>query len=123
MRIDGAYVSRASFVFPGLLQEPTRARSRLEVKGTVVSMANVTYYVVLPFVREPDSGELVAEEGREAPNAQCAMTRARATTGRKAGAVAFSRTGDPALGEFEDAIILGRYGQTPTDLTSFTSIA
>lgn len=42
--------------------------------------------------------------------------------GRKAGAVAFSRTGDPKLGDFEDAVILGRYGETPSDLTSFTSI-
>lgn len=36
---------------------------------------------------------------------------------------AFSRTGDPSIGEFEDAVILGRYGETPDDLVSFTSMA
>ena len=35
---------------------------------------------------------------------------------KKAGAIAFSRTGDPAIGEFADAIILGRYGDVPGDL-------
>ena len=41
----------------------------------------------------------------------------------KAGAIAFRRTGDPALGDFEDAVILGRYGETPDDLAGFTSLA
>ena len=50
------------------------------------------------------------------------MSRARAMIGRKAGAIAFRRTGDPALGDFEDAVILGRYGETPEDLASFTSV-
>lgn len=82
-------------------------------------MANVTYYVVLPFVRDED-GELVAEEGVEAQSAFSAQRRAQAMVGKKAGAVAFSRTGDPAVGEFEDAVILGRYGDTPVDLLAFT---
>ena len=86
-------------------------------------MANVTYHVVLPFVRDDDTGELVAEEGQEAPSEHSAMSRARAMIGRKAGAVAFSRMGDPAIGDFEDAMILGRYGETPDDLVSFTSVA
>lgn len=29
------------------------------------------------------------------------------------GAVAFSRTGDPGIGRFEDALILARYGDAP----------
>ncbi len=82
-------------------------------------MTNVTYYVVLPFVRD-DDGELVAEEAIEAQSAFSAQRRAQALIGKKAGAIAFSRAGDPALGEFEDAIILGRYGETPTDLLAFT---
>jgi hypothetical protein len=32
-----------------------------------------------------------------------------------AGAVAFSRTGDPTLGEFEDAVILKTFGDVPVD--------
>lgn len=85
-------------------------------------MSNMTYYVVLPFIRESDSGELIAEQGQEAPSEHAAMTRARAMIGRKAGVIAFRRTGDPALGDFEDAVILGRYGETPDDLASFTGV-
>lgn len=81
-------------------------------------MANVTYYVVLPFVRDED-GELVAEEGQEAPTAFAAQRRAQAMLTRSVGAVAFSRSGDPAIGEFEDAVILGRYGETPRDLAAW----
>jgi len=32
-----------------------------------------------------------------------------------AGAVAFSRSGDPNLGEFDDAVILKTFGQVPGD--------
>lgn len=35
-----------------------------------------------------------------------------------AGAVAFSRTGDPAMGDFEDAVILAQYGEV--DLTALS---
>jgi hypothetical protein len=80
-------------------------------------MANVTYFVVLPIVRN-DDGDLIAEEGQEAPSAFAAQRRAQALVGSKAGAIAFSRTGDPALGEFEDAVVLGRYGDAPEDLTA-----
>jgi hypothetical protein len=37
------------------------------------------------------------------------------------GAVAFSKTGDPQLGEWADAIILGRYGDVPDDLAPYGS--
>jgi hypothetical protein len=78
-------------------------------------MGNVTYFVVLPIVRN-EEGEFVAEDGQEAPNAFAAQRRAQAMVGRKVGAIAFSRTGDPALGEFDEAVILGRYGDAPEDL-------
>lgn len=80
-------------------------------------MGNVTYFVVLPIVRN-EEGELVAEDGQEAPNAFAAQRRAQAMVGRKVGAIAFSRTGDPAIGEFDEAVILGRYGDAPEDLMS-----
>lgn len=79
-------------------------------------MASVTYYVVLPFAWDGETGELVAEEGQEAPSEHAAMSRARAMVGRKAGAVAFRRTGDPSLGDFEDAVILGRFGDAPLNI-------
>ena len=49
-------------------------------------MSNMTYYVVLPFIRDDETGELVAETGQEAPSEHSAMSRARAMIGRKAGA-------------------------------------
>ncbi len=80
-------------------------------------MGTLTYFVVLPLVRDQE-GDLVAEAGLEAPSAPAALRRAQSLADRKAGALAFSRTGDPDLGEFEDAIILGRFGDTPADLAS-----
>jgi len=33
------------------------------------------------------------------------------------GAVAFSRTGDPAIGEFGDAKVIRKFGEVPEDLS------
>ena len=41
--------------------------------------------------------------------------KAMALDEANAGAVAFSRSGDPNLGEFEDAVILKTFGQVPDD--------
>ena len=38
--------------------------------------------------------------------------------GQGKGAIAFARTGDPQLGEWDDAAILGRYGDVPDDLAA-----
>jgi len=34
------------------------------------------------------------------------------------GAVAFSRTGDPATGDFGDAIVIKKFGDVPEDLST-----
>ncbi|SEF09689.1 hypothetical protein SAMN05444161_8306 [Rhizobiales bacterium GAS191] len=51
--------------------------------------------------------------------------RGLAAASRKFGegrcAVAFSKTGDPQLGDWGDAVILGRYGHVPDDLAPYTS--
>jgi hypothetical protein len=75
----------------------------------------ITYFVALPFDRN-EEGELVAGEAREAQSEMAARRIASALAGGKAGAVAFSRTGDPSTGEFDDAVILARYGETPDDV-------
>jgi hypothetical protein len=41
-----------------------------------------------------------------------------AAEGGHCGAIAFSRTGDPALGEFEDAVILKTTGEVDVGLLS-----
>ncbi len=83
-------------------------------------MGTLTYFVVLPLVRS-EGGGLVAEAGSTAPSAPAALWRAQMIARQKAGVLAFSRTGNPDLGEFEDAVILGRFGDTPVDLASLMS--
>jgi hypothetical protein len=82
-----------------------------------IQMAAVTYYVVLAFIRSED-GDVVATEPREAPNADRAvrMARSLAATEPHCGAIAFSRTGDPAVGDFEDAVILQAIGDVDEGL-------
>jgi len=77
----------------------------------------VTYYVVVPFDRD-ESGSLVAGEGQEAPSAFAAERKARAFALQHAGAVAFSRTGDPATGEFQDAVVLAQFGEVDLNALS-----
>jgi hypothetical protein len=77
----------------------------------------VTYYVVVPFDRD-ESGSLVAGEGQEAPSAFAAERKARALALQHAGAVAFSRTGDPAIGEFQDAVFLAQFGEVDLNALS-----
>ena len=76
-------------------------------------MAAVTYYVALPFVRNED-GDLIAGEAQERQTASAALREARRMVETSAGAVAFSRTGDPSVGEFEDAVVIERFGDTPS---------
>ena len=49
------------------------------------------------------------------------MVRARSLAATKAGAVAFSRTGDLELGDFADAVILFAQGEVPDDVVSFAA--
>jgi hypothetical protein len=81
-------------------------------------MADVTYYVALPFTVD-DDGEPVAGTGEELQSPTAAMRRAETLSRQPGniGAVAFSRTGDPAIGEFSDAIVLGQFGDVPSDLS------
>ena len=80
-------------------------------------MASVTYYVALPFMRD-ESGEMVAGNAEECQSATTALRRAE-TMSRlpgSSGAIAFSRTGDPMIGEFGDAHLLRKFGNVPDDL-------
>jgi hypothetical protein len=53
----------------------------------------------------------------ECPNAVAAVRRAEAMARheRYAGAIAFSRQGDPDVGEYDDAEILKTFGEVPED--------
>ena len=76
-------------------------------------MADVTYYVALPFVMS-DRGP-APHESVECTSADAAIMRASALSRKDGniGAVAFSRTGDPSLGEFADAVLLRTFGDDP----------
>ena len=50
------------------------------------------------------------------PNAAM-MKRRRCSETGCVGAVAFSRTGDPATGDFGDAKMIGKLGEVPDDLS------
>lgn len=79
---------------------------------------DVTYYVALPFVMADDG--LALGEAVECLSANAAVMRAEALSRKPgcAGAVAFSRTGDPSSGDFGDANIIRKFGEVPDDLST-----
>jgi hypothetical protein len=68
-------------------------------------MGTMTYYVSLAFKKAEDDGGIVACDPKEVRSADQAigMASSLANTAGYSGAIAFSRTGDLALGGFEDA--------------------
>ena len=80
-------------------------------------MADVTYYVAIPFVRGDDGP--APGEATECTSANAAMVRAESLARKPehVGALAFSRTGDPMMGEFNDAVLIRKFGDVPTDLS------
>jgi hypothetical protein len=80
-----------------------------------LSEAVMIYYVALPFTNI--EGGLAPGQAIECPNGVAAIRRAQAMSIHEsnAGAVAFSRTGDPNIGEFDDAVILKTFGEVPDD--------
>jgi hypothetical protein len=78
---------------------------------------SVTYYVVVPFDRNAE-GDLTAGEAKESPSAASAERQARLAAQSHAGAVAFSRAGDPAIGDFQDAAVLAQFGDVDLNALS-----
>jgi len=68
--------------------------------------------------RVPD---YAAMDPLEVRTSSAAVVRARSLAATKAGAVAFSRTGDLELGDFADAVILFAQGEVPDDVVSFAA--
>jgi hypothetical protein len=83
-------------------------------------MAAMTYYVVLAFMRSEEGGDIVACDPKEARSTDQAIRMAASLARMEGhcGAIAFSRTGDPALGDFEDAVILKTIGEVDIGLLS-----
>jgi len=79
---------------------------------------DVTYYVALPFV--PSDDGIAPGEAVECLSANAAVMRAEALSRKPGhvGALAFSRSGDPATGEFGDAKLIRKFGDVPDDLST-----
>jgi hypothetical protein len=80
-------------------------------------MAEATYYVALPF-QQDEAGSPVAGSAEECQSSSSALRRAEilSKAAGSVGAIAFSRTGDPLIGEFGDARLLKIFGNVPDDL-------
>jgi len=81
-------------------------------------MAGITYFVALPF--DVADGNVVVGEPVECLSPAAAIERAQGLwkVFGHTSAVAFSRTGDPATGDFSDATVLRKFGDVPDDLSA-----
>jgi hypothetical protein len=97
----------------------TRLRRLWELKGAQgdQAMADITYYVAMPFLHD-ESGMLIAGNAEECQSPTAALLRAEmmSRSAGNIGAIAFSRSGDPMMGEFSDARLLRKFGHVPDDL-------
>jgi hypothetical protein len=82
-------------------------------------MTDVTYFVALPFIAADDG--VAPDEAVECFNPNAAVMRAESLSRKPGhvGAVAFSRTGVPATGDFDDAKVIRKFGEVPEDLSAF----
>jgi hypothetical protein len=81
-------------------------------------LAGITYFVALPF--DVADGGVVVGEPIECLSPAAAIERAQGLWKilGHTGAVAFSRTGDLATGDFSDATVLRKFGDVPDDLST-----
>lgn len=70
------------------------------------------YYVVMSY-EWSRKGILFARDPVEVPDELQAIRLADKLAATSAGAVAFSRNGNPMTGEYEDAVVLARFGIVP----------
>lgn len=83
-------------------------------------MEPVTIFSAVPFLAD-DDGNVFCGEPQEAQSPGDAIRRARQLAITTAGAVAFSRAGDMATGDFKDGVLLASFGTVPNDLTEYLS--
>lgn len=77
-------------------------------------MARVTYFVVQPF-ENTKRRRLAEGAAQQAQNRDHAARMARRLAER-GGAIAFARSGDPVVGEYDDPEIIAVYGTIPEEL-------
>lgn len=78
-------------------------------------MSKMTYFVVLPF-ETSKRGRFVVGQAQQAQTKHHAIRMAERLAVLKGGAVVFSRAGDNNIGEFDEAVILVKFGEVPEDI-------
>jgi len=78
-------------------------------------MAHVTYFVVVPY-KLAKRGRLVDGQPQAAQSADQARRMAVRLRAHNDGVVAFSRSGDPETGDWDDAVILLFDGHVPNEV-------
>jgi hypothetical protein len=77
-------------------------------------MTMQTQFVVQPY-HETTRGALAALPAMAAKDADHALRLVAQQKKVAAGVIAFSRRGDPDTGDYEDAVVLSRWGRLPED--------
>lgn len=77
-------------------------------------MAQKTIHIVQPFAHE--RGGLKAENARVVDSREIARRIAQRMHSPKRSVLAFSRTGDPGLGEFGPGEVIAEFGEIPSEL-------
>ncbi|GJE41325.1 hypothetical protein [Methylobacterium soli] len=75
-------------------------------------MTRETINVVMPVIRSK-KGKLEPGTALMFKSADEAKRRAERVAQNGPGAIAFSRSGDPDLGEYDEPVVLGTYGTVP----------
>ena len=79
---------------------------------TTKTDGSMTIHVVLGFKRNR-KGKREADQPFQAQSADAARRKAQRYAEAGGGGIAFSRTGDPKMGDWQDAVVLGVYGEVP----------
>jgi hypothetical protein len=77
-------------------------------------MASITYYVVQAYDLD-EEGNLIAREAQQATSSDQAKRFAVVLAQEAAGVMAFSRTGDPDIGEYGEPTIILKTGALPDE--------
>jgi hypothetical protein len=94
------------------------AHERFDLPQERRELMEVTYYVALPFAAAADG--IAPAEAIECFSSNAAVMKAEALSRKpgRVGAIAFSRTGDLATGNFGDATVIRKFGDVPDDLSA-----
>ena len=96
----------------------------MSIKTKRDPVAQLTYYVVQSYkVVKGRRGGISADEPVPARDHDHAMRIFERLKAIRAGVVAFHRTGSPATGEFDDAVIIARHGILPSEIDGLVDLS